>query len=293
MAAKDFRDARAAAVRSEIRLQENTLAEITRMLHDAQDEIRLILADAPSDYQLWSLPRLSADISRVLEDFSRDAGAQISSAARSSWNLGGDLVDAPLDAMGIRLAGTVAIDTQQLSAMRQFMTDRIKNIGDAAVNKINSELGLVVIGSQSPSDAIGAVTDILAETSRDRARTIVGTELGRVFSAAAQARLEDAAGKVNGLKKQWRRSGKLHPRPHHDLADGQLQTVDEPFVLRPFGKAPVRLMYPRDPTAPAGETINCGCMAIPWKDDWEVRNRGRAPGGIGEDAVPVSQILGE
>lgn len=47
------------------------------------------------------------------------------------------------------------------------------------------------------------------------------TELGRAFSAAAQERMEAASKIVPGLKKQWRRSGKLHPRIHHDLADGR------------------------------------------------------------------------
>jgi hypothetical protein len=33
-------------------------------------------------------------------------------------------------------------------------------------------------------------------------------------------------------------------------------------MLTPFGKPRVELMYPKDPAAPAGETINCGCTAI-------------------------------
>ena len=31
---------------------------------------------------------------------------------------------------------------------------------------------------------------------------------------------------------------------------------------------PVKMMYPAEPAAPIGETINCGCVLIPWKATW-------------------------
>ena len=76
------------------------------------------------------------------------------------------------------------------------------------------------------------------------------------FSVATQERQTQAAEILPGLKKQWRRSGKVHSRTAHDLADGQIVDVDKPFMV---GGVP--LMYPRDPKAPAKETINCGCVS--------------------------------
>ncbi|MDO8933473.1 MAG: phage minor head protein, partial [Rhodocyclaceae bacterium] len=182
------------------------------------------------------------------------------------------LIDAPLLAAGFRIDGMVPLlDTRQLVAMRAFMTDRIKNIGLQAANKINTELGLVVLGAQPPGAAIMRVAAILGDISRARAITIVRTELSRVYGTASQQRLTQAAGVVDGLKKQWRRSGKVHSRITHDLADGQVVDADKPFKL---GNG-MRLMFPHDPAAPAGETINCGCTALPWKADWEVATPGR------------------
>ncbi|TAK47017.1 MAG: hypothetical protein EPO23_13105, partial [Xanthobacteraceae bacterium] len=193
---------------------------------------------------------------------------------------------------GIRVAAALPhLDTRQLTAMRAFMTDRIKDIGLAAANKINAELGLVVIGAQTPSDAIGSLTRILGEPSRARATTIVRTELARTFAVAAQERLAQQAALVPGLKKQWRRSGKLHPRPHHDLADGQVRDVGEPFVLNPLGGLQVKLMFPHDPAAPAGETINCGCISLPWKADWKMATPGRAPGGNLDKGPSLRELL--
>jgi hypothetical protein len=101
---------------------------------------------------------------------------------------------------------------------------------------------------------------------------------------------------VPGLQKQWRRSGKLKPRLEHDLIDGQVRDVDKPFTVTPFGQAPVQLMFPRDPKAPAKQTINCGCDSLPYMASWTVKTPGRQPGspllGDGDDdGDTLAQVL--
>ncbi len=293
-----FNRARSAVVRGRTELMRMTYEDIARLLAAARSAVREILADAPTDYQRWSLPRLSAEIERVMDELAREARASLGAAAGSAWEQGRSLVDRPLQAalpeaaIGVQLP---LLDTRQLTAMRAFMVDRIADISVQAGNKITAELGLVVIGARTPSEAIGAVTKILGAGSRDRARTIVRTELGRVFSSAAQARMSQAAQRLPNLKKQWRRSGKLHPRLHHDLADGQVRGVREKFRLQPFGRAAVELLYPRDPAAPAGETINCGCESIPYMDSWKdvVTHPGRAPGSplLEDDGDTLERVL--
>lgn len=48
------------------------------------------------------------------------------------------------------------------------------------------------------------------------------------------------------MKKQWRRSGKVHSRATHDLADGQVVGVDEKFQV-----GGEELRFPRDLNASA------------------------------------------
>ena len=156
--------------------------------------------------------------------------------------------------------------------MRAFMTDRIKDLSAATANRISGELGLVTIGTQSPGDAVGNVARLIG-SGRDRAITIVRTEVRRAFSVASQERLAQAPETLPKLKKQWRRSGKIHSRLHHDSIDGQVREGDEPFTL---GNG-VRIMFPRDPAAPAAETINCGCESLPFVEQWDVKNPGRVP----------------
>jgi hypothetical protein len=288
-----FARVRGRILRDQVGLMTGTRDELFRLLKEAQAAIVEQLADQPTDYQRWSLPQLSAQIRQVMDQLARDAGGEIASASAKAWETGQQSLDEPLAQAGVRIATQLPqIDTRQLAAIRAFTVDRIKDIAADGANKIIAELGLVVIGARSPSEAIGAVKKILGEKSRDRARTIVRTELGRLYETAAHERRLEAAKILPGLKKQWRRSGKLHPRLHHDLADGQLRDVDEPFILTPFGKPRVELMYPKDPAAPAGETINCGCTAISFMASWEVKHPGRVPGSpLLDDAESVTDIL--
>lgn len=257
-------------------LLRDTHAEIVRLLNEALERVKSTLAGQPSDYQRWQLPQLQREIERAIADLNAGAMATVGNAAGDAWELGRELTDRPLAAGGIRVAAVApALDTTRLFAMRAFMTDRIKDIGVQAANRINSQLGLVVIGAQTPSDAVTSVTQILGETSRERARVIVKTELGRAYSAAAQMRLEQASQFVTGLKKKWRRSGKKHPRAHHSAAHGQVRDVNKAFNL--VGpKGAVTLMYPRDPAAPVGETINCGCVHEPFMASWQQRSTNAA-----------------
>jgi hypothetical protein len=84
--------------------------------------------------------------------------------------------------------------------------------------------------------------------------------------------MDQASGLLPGLKKQWRRSGKIHSRRAHDLADGQTVGIDESFVVKG-----VALRFPRDPAGPARETINCGCTMLPLMESWDVAQPGRQP----------------
>ncbi len=275
---KAFRIELVAVLKKRTAIMVATRDEIVRLLKAAQERIVIILASQPSDYQLWSLSRLKAEIVRILTEFGESGAATVSKAADAAWLAGQDLVEKPLAAGGIRIAAVLPrLDVRQLEAMRTFMTDRMRNVAADAAGRINSELGLVLVGAQSPGDAIGRVNDILGGHSYLRARTIVRTELSRAFAVAANESLLQSAKHVPGMKKRWRRSGKVHSRTRHDMTDGQVQPVDKPFVIglrktEPDGdySKSVKMMHPHDPSAPASETINCGCVCLPYMEHWKL-----------------------
>ncbi|MGQ9370539.1 phage minor head protein [Azospirillum sp. A39] len=262
-----FREKRRRQIEAAIRIRAETEAELLRLLKEAQTEIQAALAAAPSDYQTWRLTELRSEVARVVGELERAASAAATGGLTKSWDAGVHLVDAPLDAAGLSVAGRlVALDTSVLVRMRAFLVDRIRNVTTEIMNRVASELGLVMIGTRSPFEAVRTVAEIVGTGGRNRAVTIVRTELGRAWSTAAQARMEQAAAAGVRLRKQWRRSGKRHPRHSHEAIDGQVRKVDEPFLL----EGGVRLMFPRDPRAPAKETINCGCLSLPIVASWEV-----------------------
>jgi len=241
------------------RLIRDTQAEIERLLREAADQAAAVLADAPSDYQAWRLPQLRAEIGRVLDEVAPRAAEVADAAMLESWLAAGAMVDDVVAAP--KLSATLpALDRGQLDAMRAFTTEKIQGATLDAMDKINDQLALTMIGTQTPFEAVQEVSKILGESTRKRATNIVRTELATAYSTANQLRLAQWGEKVPGLKKRWVKSGKVHPRIEHVAIHGQVRDVDKPFDLE--GGA-VQMMQPHDPSAPPKHRINCGCIAVP------------------------------
>tara|TARA_R110000868_G_scaffold225568_2_gene477809 strand:- start:22481 stop:23374 length:894 start_codon:yes stop_codon:yes gene_type:complete len=269
---KRFAAERAEQLKAGIRMQADTGKEVRSLLVKTQKEIAQILSGAPSDYKRWQLGELQRAVEQALAEFNAGGNATLQSGLSGSWQQGQLLIDAPLKAASLDIsADLIAIDNRRLLAMRRFTTETIADVTAKLANSINSELARAAIGIQSPFEAAQAIAGKLQTGGLDRAGTIVRHQLGTAFSTAAQERQEQAVTILPGLKKQWRRSGKTHSRIEHDLIDGQIRDVDKPFEL-PNG---IKLMHPRDPSAPIGETIHCGCTSIPWMESWEVKTPGR------------------
>ncbi len=267
------------------------------LLDDAAKAIRATLERQPSDYKRWYLAQLAGEVDREMNRFGQAAASAAADAAGQARQAGIDLVDVPIRAglavepanqVGLQLMGALpAIDQEQLLAMQTFMVDRLKGVSTDTAGKIRSDLGLVVMGVQTPEEAVASVGRVV-EGGRARATTIVRTEVGRAYSVAAQERQAQATDLLPGLRKQWRRSGKRHSRVTHDLADGQIRKVAEPFDVG--GKA---IMHPRDPKAPVGETINCGCESLPMMASWEVTHPEAKPHTPDELANPGARQAAE
>lgn len=241
------------------RLITDAEGEIQAILEAALVKIQAILAAAPSAAEQWRLEALAAEIQRVLRESAQDAALTIAASQDASAAAGAALVNNAIQRAGISLVLPIVSHTQ-VAAMREFLTAKIKDITLAAADRINTELGLALIGAQSPFEATGKVAAILKETTTERARAIVRTELARAYSASAQARLAQAAEFIPGMQKKWVKSGKAHPRLWHAVIHGQTQPWDKPFLLK---GGTVKMMFPHDPAAPPGETINCGCVMVP------------------------------
>ncbi|MEQ8585147.1 MAG: phage minor head protein [Thalassobaculaceae bacterium] len=265
-----FKLVRKAKLAELVKLHRAAASDTQMLMARALDEIKAELGRTTSEFQSWQLARIRKSIEGHLAEISEALARTATTGAGEAWKLGVGIVDDPLEAGGIRIAGLLPeVDTRQLLAMRTFLTDKIKGVTANAAGAAADQIGLTMIGAQTPSQAIDAIATTI-DSGRGRAITVLRTEMGRAFSVAAQERKVDAATVLPGMRKQWRRSGKVQSRQAHDLADGQIVEVDKPFLVNG-----VELMFPRDPSAPASETVNCGCVSLPYMETWEVQQRGR------------------
>ncbi|MDX1491283.1 MAG: hypothetical protein R3332_08350 [Pseudohongiellaceae bacterium] len=253
------------------RLHKETPEQLKRIVEQALAQIQDILRSAPTDYQTWLLPQFEAQIKQILENLSQQATSTTQNALAAAWANGIATTDSPLLAAGISISAALpVIDQRQLAAITHLATSKIQGISDKTKEQINTHLALVMLGVESYSDAITVITTILEQEVRYVANRILRTELARANSIAGHLRKVQSAEYLPGLKKQWRRSGRKYPRETHTYADGQIRELDEPFDI-----GDVHMQHPHDPSAPASEVINCGCLSLPYMDSWEVKYKGR------------------
>jgi hypothetical protein len=287
--ARAARQALAAVLAQRAEVLDATDAEVARLIDQAIARILQQLAAAPTEYELWVLPRLMDGIRRVADDLAAQVAVRASGGLRSAWELGERAVAAPLQAEAAALVATpapaaasmspaVAVaglgqpSLLQLRAIQTFTTELITGATADVVKGISRTLGQVVLGAVSPYQALQTVAAALPEKAAHQVRAIVTSQLATAFNSAGYGALLKAAALDDGIKKQWRRSGKLHSRANHDAIDGDVRAVAEHFAVLTKKGSTARLLFPGDPAAPLGETINCGCVVVAWKATWKMKN---------------------
>lgn len=257
MSDKEFKRVEKAISKERTQLLATTRDDLVALLDQALKDITVTLATGQlSEYQSWRMTALQAEIDRVMAGVAKYGADLISTAADKAWMGGISSVDQPRVVAGIS-AVLPRLDTEQLMAMRTFMMDRIKDLSTTAASKIKQEIGLVMIGAQSIADASDHVANHLGDSSKSRATTIVRDNLSRAWAVAADGRAAQSSDAGVEMDKIWRRSGKIHSRLAHDLADGRRIPADQSFTINGH-----QLRFPHDPAAPIEETINCGCLAL-------------------------------
>lgn len=240
--------------------------DVMRVLARAEAKVRVALNNAPTDWQSYHMPKLKRAIEKAMEECALELKAAAELHRGRAVAFGQAALDAPLTVAGFSVDMlSPVVDTRQMAAMRAFMSDRMESIAARAVEKINGQLGLVMAGAQAPTDALNGITALL-QGNRGRALTVMRTEIGRAYATASQERMDETRRYVPSLKKQWRKSGKLHGRLEHIAAHGQVRDVDTPYDV-----GGEKLMYPRDPNGSAKNTINCGCESVAWMESWQTR----------------------
>jgi hypothetical protein len=260
----DFDDEVGRQLRRMPAIRARTIAEILLMLDQAEATIVARLATAGATTRT-KLLQVQAEVRAAMERFRQAAEGRMSARLGESWRAGIDLWREPARVANFGLVPR--INDRALLAMRSFVTDKIKDLSTAGVDRVNRVLGQVLTGALPAADAISQVQAQLRAATRARAMTIVYTEVGRAYSVSSYESMlaADAAG--IRLAKRWLKSGKMHPRASHVAAHNQIVRVTAPFLIADPRTGEIEeLRYPRDEQASAGNTINCGCIFVPMAD---------------------------
>jgi hypothetical protein len=209
------------------------------------------------------LSKQRAEISRLLEVFRTGVDADIRATLENAVKGGASSTLEQLGVTGVMQR----TDMRTLLAIENFATNKITEITRTAQTKIDTALTQHLLGVQSLDETVSQIDKQLGGGVRGRAMTIAYTEVGRAYSAAQYDQMLAQAKVLPGLKKRWIHSGKAHPRPGHVLCAEQTKAspipIDQPFDIFDKRTGEVeQLMYPRDPSASAFNTINCGCMMV-------------------------------
>jgi hypothetical protein len=127
-------------------------------------------------------------------------------------------------------------------------------------NALEVELLKVIEDGGSIQDATLAIKN-LPQFDRKRART---TALTEILTASSRSQWEAYVQSPAVTKKKWKHSGakKIKPRKNHKDYDGTEVGVEDKFEIDGH-----EADYPRDPSLPAKERINCHCAMGPVVDE--------------------------
>lgn len=146
------------------------------------------------------------------------------------------------DAKG-RAAALEARNIETFKNVSKTTTDRVMKIVQKGI-----EDGLAV------DDVAKLIVEDSIKIGPSRAQAIARTEMLTAVSLGQASMMELAAKAIPGLKKSWISSQDEDVRDSHKAVNGEIRDSDEKFSNG--------LMYPRDPDAEPGESINCRCVLV-------------------------------
>ncbi|WP_298434545.1 hypothetical protein [Geobacter sp.] len=242
---------------------------IMKIMAELKRQVLVELATAPGgSFGTARLQQTLAAIDAHLATWETRTRSEAAGLLESSWEAGKELLPAMAEAAGMQV-GRFWISTAQLDALKDFALGRFAHVRTDASARIRAEVTLGILGQKTPQEVTAAVAGELGSPSifksiEARAETITKTEMGRAYSMATQKSLEASTDVLPELQKMWLHAG--HPkraRIYHLNIHGLTVPIAERFLVGNIG-----MMYPRDPTAPASEVINCGCTHVPYMAEW-------------------------
>ncbi|MEW6210783.1 MAG: hypothetical protein AB1631_20630 [Acidobacteriota bacterium] len=262
--------------------ERRSIERALKLLNELRRDVIVLMAESGASQFTMSVYRqIKAAIEYRIDDFERELTTSFNKNLSRAFDLGTEMVEKPsIEALQTPIIG---ISRQPVQVAAAFSAELISSLSIATKEAINRVLRRAVLGVLPISDAIKSVGRSLTSAGPFkslalRAETIVRTEVLRIFSIAAHARMQASAKAAQDLGwvllREWStakdrrvRGNKSSDQFSHILAHGQFRRVDQPFdipiLLKGIPTGFEQLSYPRDPKGSAANTINCRCAALP------------------------------
>lgn len=247
----------------------NDLTEdaVRRALDLAEETRRRVLAQLadlpPEAFTARHLAALKEGLERSIAELVRRYQTDVAGLLERAHELGIDLAEDPLKAAAAAAPGAAIaavpglVPRNLLEVLQGYSADLVTNLGAEARRRINGVISQAALGTVQPFDAMQQIAGALPDRSvfktvAARAEAIYRTEVNRVFSVAAQARMNQMAERLPRLKKRWIAVLDARVRPTHSAAHGQVVPAEATFSVGGY-----QAQFPRDPVLPASESVNC------------------------------------
>ena len=248
------------------RLDDEQIRRAVALLKTARQRIVTAIYDAQG-FDVFYLPQLKAAVEQAMRDFQAQYMADFHRLQIKIEDLGTAMVAEPLARMGFAIAFP-SYPQNIAQTLATFHADQIVGITNTAIEQISTQLSLGILSPSPTKDSVvKAISRLLpspagAGTIEKRAKRIIRTEVNRIHSVSTQLRMEQAAEQVPNLRKYWL-PAYLNTRPTH-IEAGQNYSESQPIpVNESFMVGGYPALYPRDPSLPAEEVVNCRCRSVP------------------------------
>jgi hypothetical protein len=266
-----------AAIQASVnQLPDATVQAILADLEAARRRVLGEIAATPAgSFNAFRARELEARIRDVMSRFVERYRVTVAGPQTALFQAGQQLAAQPLVEAGVTF-GVPQIGRRSLEVAQDFQALLISNATDETIGSISTLLRVGILRGQSVPEIAEAIRGQLPGSGpfgslAARAEAITRTELGRIQAIAAQAGLEETQRLVPDVRKQWQHSGNTGRwrRLGHVEAEGQVRDVSDRYRIRPApGKPYEDMLYPRDPAGSAANTVSCGCLSLPFREEW-------------------------
>jgi HK97 family phage portal protein len=234
-----------------------TEAALDFLALEAETAVKTLRSSKGIKADLPSAKEYKKRLDKALKSLQKQYNEKFNEPLEASMSLGYDLQANMIFDKPSRDALLAAKQTDakgRAAALEARNIETFKNVSKTTTDRVMKIVQKGIEDGLSVDDVAKLIVEDSIKIGPSRAQTIARTETLTAVSLGQASMMELAAKAIPGLKKSWISSQDEDVRESHKAVNGEIRDSDEKFSNG--------LMYPRDPDAEPGESINCRCVLV-------------------------------